>query len=83
MISFVAAFNPITAAIGAAVLAVGYFTKRMVDLNDEWKEYQETTDELDLGPVVGDFEKIAKFSNQIKVPKRSSSSWKNRAKRNR
>jgi len=70
VISFVAAFNPITAAIGAAVLAVGYFTKRMVDLNDEWKEYQETTDELDLGPVVGDFEKIAKFSNQIKVPKR-------------
>lgn len=70
VISFVAAFNPITAAIGAAVLAVGYFTKRMVDLNDEWKEYQETTDELDLGPVVGDFEKIAKFSNKIKVPKR-------------
>ena len=70
VISFVAAFNPITAAIGAAVLAVGYFTKRMVDLNDEWKEYQETTDELDLGPVVGDFEKIAKFSNKIKVPKK-------------
>ncbi len=68
VISFVAAFNPITAAIGAAVLAVGYFTKRMVGLNDEWKEYQETTDELDLGPVVGDFEKIAKFSNQIKTP---------------
>jgi len=62
VLKFVAAFNPITAAIGAAVLAVGYFAKRMVDLNDEWKEYQETTDELDLGPVVGDFEKLTTLS---------------------
>jgi BMFP domain-containing protein YqiC len=62
VLKFVAAFNPITAAIGAAVLAVGYFAKRMVDLNDEWKEYQETTDDLDLGPVVGDFEKLSTLS---------------------
>lgn len=70
VVSFVAALNPVTAAIGAAVLVVGYFTKRMIDLNDEWKEYQKTTDELDLGPVVGDFEKIAEYSGKIKVPKR-------------
>ena len=65
VLKFVAAFNPITAAIGAAVLAVGYFAKRMVDLNDEWKEYQETTDELDLGPVVGDFEKLSKLTDVV------------------
>jgi len=65
VLKFVAAFNPITAAIGAAVLAVGYFTKRIIDLNDEWKEYQETTDELDLGPVVGDFEKLANLSETL------------------
>ncbi len=65
VLKFVAAFNPITAAIGAAVLAVGYFAKRMVDLNDEWKEYQETTDDLDLGPVVGDFEKLSTLSETL------------------
>tara|TARA_Y100000385_G_scaffold291032_1_gene366819 strand:+ start:10 stop:1785 length:1776 start_codon:yes stop_codon:yes gene_type:complete len=62
IIGFVAAITPVGAIIGAAVLAVGYLTKRMIDLNDEWKEYQETTDDLDLGPVVGDFEKLSTLS---------------------
>ena len=65
IIGFVAAITPVGAAIGAVVLAVGYLTKRMIDLNDEWHEYQETTDDLDLGPVVGDFEKLSTLSNTI------------------
>jgi len=65
VVGFVAALSPIAIAIGAAVVAVGYFTKRMIDLNDEWKEYQETTDELDLGPVVGDFEKLTTLSETL------------------
>ena len=65
IIGFVAAITPVGAAIGAVVLAVGYLTKRMIDLNDEWHEYQETTDDLDLGPVVGDFEKLSTLSDTI------------------
>jgi len=65
IIGFVAAITPVGAAIGAVVLAVGYLTKRMIDLNDEWHEYQETTEDLDLGPVVGDFEKLSTLSDTI------------------